>query len=338
MTVAVANLEYANTFGHWVVRTNELAHAMSTKVLTADSNTTVGNVGLNGTFTANTLSTDVITGTTITFNAANNVISGNSRLSTVGMFNVKGDMLLDAVSKLQIPGANATHRYLCVNNSTGNAFFNNIVLALSGLSDVDTTNAALSNTSILMYNSGTGKWQTNTITLIDSTRINTLNVGSISSAFTVAGNTTWTGTMFVNTTNGRVGIGAMLNPAATLHVNGAIYATGDVTSFYTSDSRLKENIFTVNTKDALLKVSRLRPVTFNWRKDLSELTKYAAPDLDGKPKTGLLAQEVQQIFPQHTYTRDDGFLSVDYVALIPELIASVIELRERIRILEDAKK
>lgn len=50
MTITVSNTEISHTGEYWRNRTNELAHALSTKVLTTDSNTTIGNVAVDGTF------------------------------------------------------------------------------------------------------------------------------------------------------------------------------------------------------------------------------------------------------------------------------------------------
>lgn len=56
MTIVVANTTLTNTFEFLVNRTTELADAMSTKVVTADSNTTTGNAAITGTFSANVYS------------------------------------------------------------------------------------------------------------------------------------------------------------------------------------------------------------------------------------------------------------------------------------------
>jgi hypothetical protein len=53
MTIAVANTTLTNTFEFLVNRTTELANAMSTRVITTDSNTTPGNATITGTFSAN---------------------------------------------------------------------------------------------------------------------------------------------------------------------------------------------------------------------------------------------------------------------------------------------
>lgn len=53
MTIDVANTTLTNTFEFLVNRAAELADAMSTKVVTTNSNTTTGNSAITGTFSAN---------------------------------------------------------------------------------------------------------------------------------------------------------------------------------------------------------------------------------------------------------------------------------------------
>ena len=96
-------------------------------------------------------------------------------------------------------------------------------------------------------------------------------------------------------------------------VTGALTATGDVTAF--SDSRLKTEIHTI--KDPLEKVDRLRGVTFKWLHT-------------DKPSSGVIAQEVQEVFPELVVPVDhEGkeVLSVDYGKLVGVLIESVKALK-----------
>lgn len=53
MTVTVAQISNTNTFEYAFNRVNELANAMSTVVVSTESNTAVGNAAITGTFTAN---------------------------------------------------------------------------------------------------------------------------------------------------------------------------------------------------------------------------------------------------------------------------------------------
>lgn len=56
MTVSVQQIANTNTYGFWKDRTNELANAMSTVVVTTNSNTAIGNAAITGTFTASKFS------------------------------------------------------------------------------------------------------------------------------------------------------------------------------------------------------------------------------------------------------------------------------------------
>ncbi|CAB4162802.1 hypothetical protein UFOVP787_122 [uncultured Caudovirales phage] len=72
MTVTVANTGNTNTFDYWRNRTNELAYAMTTYVVTTNSNTAVGNAAITGSFTSDTLSVG---------NTAVNVYSNSSSIT-----------------------------------------------------------------------------------------------------------------------------------------------------------------------------------------------------------------------------------------------------------------
>lgn len=60
MTVTVANVANTNTFDYWRNRTNELAFAMSTYVVTTETAATTGNAAITGTFTANVLAGNTV--------------------------------------------------------------------------------------------------------------------------------------------------------------------------------------------------------------------------------------------------------------------------------------
>ena len=103
---------------------------------------------------------------------------------------------------------------------------------------------------------------------------------------------------------------------AGLTINGAITATGDITAFYTSDKRHKNNIQLI--PNALEKVSKLNGVTWEWNDDVHEVTK-------STPKTGLIAQEVQEVLPQVVIERQDGFLALDYSKMMGLMVEAIKE-------------
>jgi hypothetical protein len=113
---------------------------------------------------------------------------------------------------------------------------------------------------------------------------------------------------------------ALLTTSAVTHgnltINGTITATGDITAYYTSDKRHKNNIQTIS--NAVLKVKQLNGVTWEWNDDVNEVTKTT-------PKTGLIAQEVQQVLPQVVTERNDGFLALDYSKMVGLLVEAIKE-------------
>ena len=107
-------------------------------------------------------------------------------------------------------------------------------------------------------------------------------------------------------------------------VNGDLTVTGSVSTcvlgttsgslICSSDARLKTDV--VDLSSALDEINKLRPVTFKW----------LDPKKDQSTNIGFIAQEVQQIFPQFVGSTGDGYLGVNYAALITPTIKAVQEL------------
>jgi len=95
-------------------------------------------------------------------------------------------------------------------------------------------------------------------------------------------------------------------------MTGTLSVTSNVTAagfFHSSDARLKTNVQTVGGLDL---VSKLRGVTFNWKKD-------------GAPSAGVIAQEVEKVMPSAVHADADGIKSVEYDQLIAPLIEAIKE-------------
>ena len=104
----------------------------------------------------------------------------------------------------------------------------------------------------------------------------------------------------------------------------SIRVAGDVVAYYSSDKRLKDNIKPI--ENALDKVNAISGVTFEWNEKSHKTT--------GRKDVGVVAQEVEEVFPEIVETRTNGFKAVDYQKLTAVLIESVKELTAKVKALE----
>lgn len=121
--------------------------------------------------------------------------------------------------------------------------------------------------------------------------------------------------------------------------DGDTYTTGVIngTLVNNSDRRYKENIEDVN--NALTNISLLAPVKYNYKRpdfykkdslaQHKRLTNKKHP-LETKKHYGLIAQEVQKIYPDLVYENKKGYLAVNYTEMIPILIQSIKELNDKV--------
>lgn len=168
--------------------------------------------------------------------------------------------------------------------------------------------------------------------------------------------------MSINASNGYVGIGR--NPASyKLDVNGTIRVESTV---YTSDIRLKTDIKPMDS--CLLRIKSLKPISYFMSEGSEQSSNgYIAPtgtssaqkandlkpsDADSvssfdpevyaekmqklteqrnqKRRYGFSAQDMQQVFPDLVYEDVDGYLGIDYVALVPMLVEAIQEQQNQI--------
>ena len=103
---------------------------------------------------------------------------------------------------------------------------------------------------------------------------------------------------------------------------GEIRATGDITAYYSSDERLKENI--VPLQGALDKVKAIGGYEFDWKDGIEDATSKTGHDI------GVKAQELQAQYPDLVHERENGYLAVDYIKLSAVLIEAVKELATKV--------
>ena len=104
-------------------------------------------------------------------------------------------------------------------------------------------------------------------------------------------------------------------------VSGALNVGGDVVAYASSDKRLKDNI--QNIENPIEKVQKLNGVTWDWNGNADELQQ-------SLPNVGVIAQEVEEVFPQLVHDRDNGYKGVDYAKLTGLLIEAIKEQQKQI--------
>ncbi|MBL4658846.1 MAG: tail fiber domain-containing protein [Alcanivoracaceae bacterium] len=105
--------------------------------------------------------------------------------------------------------------------------------------------------------------------------------------------------------------------AGDVRITGDLIVGGSCTGC-SSDMKLKQNIHLLNS--ALSKIEHLRGVSYDWRDNVRESKVYAGPQI------GVLAQDVEAVFPELVGTDSRGYKFVRYQKLVAPLIEAVKEL------------
>jgi hypothetical protein len=183
VTITVANTANTNTVQFWRLRTNDIAHALTTKVLTTDSNTTVGNAAIQGHFQANGVFTSTIAGGT-------NGATANLTMSTNVAF-TGANVQLGIGANVHITTGNSTHRVLVV-NTTDYSVFGTRILVDADLGDANVV-GPMQHQQVFAWSVIDGKWKntdSNTLTVG-----NTINFNSQPASFYTNASNMSTGTL-----------------------------------------------------------------------------------------------------------------------------------------------
>jgi hypothetical protein len=143
-----------------------------------------------------------------------------------------------------------------------------------------------------------------------------LSASSLSLGDTTAGSLTVDSVVIDNTTIGHSSDTDLMTLA-----NGSLTVAGDIT--LSSDARLKSNIVALGP--TLVGLLQLEAKSYTMK-----------ADKDQKRKIGLLAQEVQKVFPELVTEDKKGMLAVNYQALVPVLINALKEQEENYNELEES--
>jgi hypothetical protein len=151
---------------------------------------------------------------------------------------------------------------------------------------------------------------------IQAADVPTLNQSTTGSAATFTSTTQ-------NSQFNSIGVGTAASATA-----GEIRATNNITAFFSSDKRFKQNVKDIENASDI--VSRIGGKTFDWTEDYIEDKGGADGYFVKKQDFGVIAQDVQDAFPLAVREREDGTLAVDYSKLCALAFAAIKEQQRQI--------
>ncbi len=135
------------------------------------------------------------------------------------------------------------------------------------------------------------------------------------------------GTVSLTVSPNNLSYGIYVDGGSTLYAayfNGNVHATGTLTS---SDLRFKKNIEKISS--SLEKVTKLKGVEFEWNLD-----KFPLKGFEKGKQIGLIAQDVEKLFPELVREDENGYKAVAYDKLTAVLIEAVKEQQKEIETLQ----
>jgi hypothetical protein len=124
------------------------------------------------------------------------------------------------------------------------------------------------------------------------------------------------------TVYGNMGIGTSPSTTYRLYVSGAAYAS---IVWQSSDLSLKENVEPIESP--LQKLRNVHGVSFTWKQEGNEHRGFP-----GGKHNGIVAQDVEKVFPEVVQDGPDGEKAVAYSELIPILIEAMKEQQSLIEV------
>ena len=113
-----------------------------------------------------------------------------------------------------------------------------------------------------------------------------------------------------------------VNSNGTVTIDETLNVYGDVTAYYSSDERLKDNVIPIT--NAIDKMKLIGGYEFDW----NENSKHEGHDV------GVIAQEIEKVLPEVVTTRSNGYKAVKYEKLTALLIQANKELIQKVEELE----
>ena len=117
-------------------------------------------------------------------------------------------------------------------------------------------------------------------------------------------------------------------------VVGEIRASNEITAYYSSDIRLKENIKLIENPITI--VNQIRGVYYDWTDEHIQQRGGEDGYFVRKQDIGVIAQEVEAVLPEIVATREDGIKVVKYEKLVALLIEAVKDQQRQINQISQA--
>lgn len=219
----------------------------------------------------------------------------------------------------QIPNSSITNAQLVNSTISGIALGSNLATltigtGLSGTSYNGSGAVTITNTGVTSNVAGTG------ISVSGATGAVTITNTGVTSAVAGTGVSVSgaTGAVTISigqavATSSNVQFNSLGVGTAGSGVAGEIRATADITAYYSSDERLKEDITPI--ENPIEKLMAIDGVTFNWKGGFEEIHSHTGAD------TGVIAQQVKALeLPGTVTTRETGYMAVNYEKLNALLI------------------
>ena len=189
------------------------------------------------------------------------------------------------------------------------------------LPNANTTGSSVNSANTLVLRDANGDFNAGVL-IVTTVNATTLNATTIN-ATTFNGSLNTSASYQVNS----FGVGTGATGTA-----GEIRATNNITAYYSSDNKFKENVRDID--DATAKVVAIGGKYFDWTD--AYIAEHGGEDgyFIQKADFGVIAQDVQAVFPQAVRARPDGSLAVDYEKLSALAFAAIAELVKRIEVLE----
>jgi len=224
---------------------------------------------------------------------------------------------------------NATNTAITDNTSSSSTWYPTIVSTTTGNLPQTTSSTKLSfvpSTGTLSATafSGSGSSLTGIVTSLTGTS-NQISVSASTGSVTLS-------TPQSIGTSSSVQFGSFGVGTAASGTTGEIRATNNVTAYYSSDIKFKENVRQID--NATQKAIAIGGKYFDWTAEYIANKGGADGYFVRKNDIGVIAQDVQAVLPEAVRAREDGTLAVDYQKLVSLAFAAIAELQAEINSLK----